>query len=190
MMNEKLKEQVIIGILTVTTAFAVFANSTSASAVTVETTNNSKDEQAQPFVAPSGAFLVSKVANTKKLSKYVSSDALTDLELKDLLYHVGFRGKNLVKAWAVAKKESNGRPYAFNNNGKTGDKSYGLFQINMIRDLGPDRVEKFGLSDNQDLFNPVINAQVAFWMSNGGEDWSSWHGITPKTKMWMLKFPN
>jgi hypothetical protein len=26
-------------------------------------------------------------------------------------------------------------------------------------------------------------------MSKGGEDWSSWKGITPKTRMWMNKFP-
>ena len=186
MMNEKFKEQVIIGILTVTGMFAVFSNN--ANAVTV--TSNTKSEQVQPVIAPSGAFLVSKTANLGKLTKYVSHDSLTDKELKDLLYQVGFRGKDLTEAWAVAKKESNGRPYAFNKNGKTGDKSYGLFQINMIRDLGPDRIKKFGLSDNQDLFNPVINAQVAFWMSNGGQDWSSWHGITAKTKMWMLRFPN
>ena len=185
MMNEKLKEQVIIGILTVTGMFAVFSNN--ANAVTV--TPNSKSEQVQPTIAPSGAFLVSKTANISRLSKYVSKDSLTDLELKDLLFQVGFRGKDLVEAWAVAKKESNGRPYAFNNNGKTGDKSYGIFQINMIRDLGPDRIDKFELSDNQDLFNPVINAQIAFHMSKGGEDWSSWHGVTAKTKMWMSKFP-
>jgi hypothetical protein len=26
-------------------------------------------------------------------------------------------------------------------------------------------------------------------MTNGGEDWSSWKGITPRTKSWMAKFP-
>jgi hypothetical protein len=186
MMNEKFKEQVIIGILTVTGIFAVFSNNANATTVKPATKTS---EQVQPVAAPSGAFLVSKDANIYKLSKYVSKDSLTDLELKDMLFQVGFRGKDLVEAWAVAKKESNGRPYAFNNNGKTGDKSYGIFQINMIRDLGPDRIEKFELSDNQDLFNPVINAQIAFHMSRGGEDWSSWHGLTAKTKMWMSKFP-
>ena len=185
-MNEKFKEQVIIGILTVTGMFAVFSNN--ANAVTAKPTKTIS-EQALPSIAPSGAFLVSKTANLSKLTKYVSRDSLTDKELKDLLYQVGFRGNDLKEAWAVAKKESHGRPYAFNKNGKTGDKSYGIFQINMIGDLGPDRIKKFGLSDNQDLFNPVINAQVAFWMSNGGENWSAWHGITAKTRMWINKFP-
>lgn len=185
-MNDNLKEQVIIGILTVLGVFAVFSNA--ANATTVKPVTN-KSEQALPVAAPSGAFLVSKTANINKLTKYVSKDSLTDRELKDLLYHVGFRGKHLVEAWAVSKKETNGRPYAFNKNGRTGDKSYGLFQINMIRDLGPERITKFNLSDNQDLFNPVINAQVAFYMSKGGTNWSSWHGITSKTRMWINKFP-
>jgi hypothetical protein len=59
----------------------------------------------------------------------------------------------------------------------------------MLRDLGPDRRKKFGLNYNADLLNPVLNAQVAYYMSNGGKDWSSWHGITAKTRMWMNKFP-
>lgn len=177
--------KVWFGVILMVVVSSVFANNANAITVKSDKTN----EQVQPSVAPSGAFLVSKAANIKKLTKYVSYDTLTNKELKDLLFQVGFRGKNLKQAWAVAKKETNGRPYAFNKNGKTGDKSYGLFQINMIRDLGPERIKKFGLSDNQDLFNPVINAQVAFWMSNGGKDWSAWHGITAKTKMWMKKFP-
>ena len=102
---------------------------------------------------------------------------------------VGFKGKDLVVAWAIAKKESNGRPLAFNGNHKTGDSSYGMFQINMIDGLGPDRRDKFDLNSNAELFNPVKNAEIAYYMSRGGEDWSSWKGITPRTKEWMKKFP-
>ena len=186
MMNEKFKEQVIIGILTVTGIFAVFSNNANATTVKPETKST---EQVQPVAAPSGAFLVSKTANISKLSKYVSKDSLTDRELKDLLFQVGFRGKDLVEAWAVAKKESNGRPLAFNGNHKTGDSSYGMFQINMIDTLGPDRRTKFDLESNAELFNPVKNAEIAYYMTNGGDDWSSWKGITPRTKYWMAKFP-
>jgi hypothetical protein len=78
---------------------------------------------------------------------------------------------------------------AFNGNEKTGDNSYGIFQINMIGMLKEDRKAKFGINFNSELLNPVINAQVAYHMSNGGKDWSSWHGITPKTKVWMTRFP-
>ncbi len=102
---------------------------------------------------------------------------------------VGFEGQNLKEAWAIAKKESNGRPLAFNGNTKTGDSSYGIFQINMLGMLGPDRRNKYDLDHNADLFNPVVNAQIAFHMSNGGENWSAWKGITPRTKEWIGKFP-
>jgi len=132
------------------------------------------------------AFVVSR---QKMLSKYENKTNLTDKELKHLLGLVGFKGKDLVVAWAIAKKESNGRPLAFNENHKTGDSSYGMFQINMIDNLGPDRRDKFDLNSNAELFNPVKNAEIAYYMSNGGKDWSSWKGITPRTKTWMAKFP-
>ena len=124
-----------------------------------------------------------------KKQKYKKTEMLGNKELKGILYYVGFRGERLRQAWAVAKKESNGRPLAFNGNHKTGDSSYGMFQINMIDNLGPDRRTKFDLKSNAELFNPVKNAEIAYYMTRGGEDWSSWKGITPRTKSWMAKFP-
>ena len=59
----------------------------------------------------------------------------------------------------------------------------------MLGMLKDGRQEKFGINFNSELLNPVINAQVAYHMSNGGKNWSAWHGITPKTKIWMSKFP-
>lgn len=129
------------------------------------------------------------VSTEEKLKKFENKGSLTDGELKELLYLVGFRGNDLKEAWAVAKKESNGQPIRFNGNTNTGDSSYGMFQINMIDSLGPDRRDKFDLDSNSDLLNPVINAQIAFHMSDGGKDWSAWKGITPRTKSWMAKFP-
>jgi hypothetical protein len=64
-----------------------------------------------------------------------------------------------------------------------------MFQINMIGMLGPDRRDKFDLDSNSDLLNPVVNAQIAFHMSNGGKDWSAWKGMTPRTKEWISRFP-
>jgi len=133
------------------------------------------------------AFLVSK---EKKLEKYENAHNLTDEQLVDMLRHVGFEGKTLRSACAIAKAESNGRPLAFNGNVKTGDNSYGIFQINMLGTLKEARKDKFGLNFNSELLNPVINAQVAYHMSAGGKNWSAWHGITPRTKMWMSKFPD
>jgi len=108
------------------------------------------------------------------LEKYKGATKLSDTDLVGLLSAVGFEGTALKVAYAVAKKESNGRPLAHNGNQTTGDNSYGIFQINMIADLGPTRLEKFNLKSNTQLFDPVINAKIAFFMTRGGEDWSSW----------------
>ena len=173
----------IISILSISLLIGTSINSANAN----NTKNNLSLEQAQSSQnASKEVFLVSKA---KRLESFENKTSLTDLELKELLSLVGFKGKDLVVAWAVAKKESNGRPLAFNGNHKTGDSSYGMFQINMIDDLGPDRRTKFDLDSNSELFNPVKNAEIAYYMTSGGDDWSSWKGITPKTRMWMNKFP-
>jgi len=172
-----------IGILAMVGVVAPFSNFANASS----TENNLLIKQAEsPAATHKVAFVVSKA---KMLESYENKTHLTDVELKKLLSLVGFEGNDLVVAWAIAKKESNGRPLAFNGNHKTGDSSYGMFQINMIDNLGPDRRDKFDLDSNAELFNPVKNAEIAYYMSRGGEDWSSWKGITPKTRMWMNKFP-
>lgn len=120
---------------------------------------------------------------------YKPSDQLTDKELKQLLVSVGFEGKALKTAWAIAKRESNGRPMAYNGNRNTGDSSYGIFQINMLGTLGTDRKEKFELRSNVLLFDPVINAEITYYMTKGGVDWSSWPNSIPKAKKLMIQFP-
>lgn len=175
----------IISTLSIVLLVSVMSNANATPEL--DTKNNLSLEQAQTSeTASKEVFLVSKA---KKLKSFENKVSLTDLELKELLSLVGFKGKDLIVAWAVAKKESNGRPLAFNGNHKTGDSSYGMFQINMIDSLGPDRRTKFDLDSNAELFNPVKNAEIVFYMTSGGDDWSSWKGITPKTKFWMSKFP-
>jgi hypothetical protein len=125
-----------------------------------------------------------------KNKKYKKNERLTKKELRAILYSVGFRGEKLKQAWAIAMKESTGRPRSHNDNPATGDNSYGLFQINMIDSLGPARRDQFNLDSNKDLFNPVLNAEIAYFMSNKGKDWSSWSGINNRTIYWMSKFPD
>lgn len=95
-------------------------------------------------------------------------------ELIDLLRNTGFEGYGLKVAWAVVQKESTRRVYAHNPNANTGDNSYGLFQINMFKDLEEARQIKYGIDDNRRLFDPATNARIAFDISNGGKDWSAW----------------
>lgn len=181
-MNITQDKQKLIGILTIIVMAAQGLNNANAS----ERNNLSTEQVVSADVASKEAFSLS---TEEKLKKFENKGSLTDGELKELLHLVGFRGNDLKEAWAVAKKESNGQPIRFNGNSKTGDSSYGLFQINMIGMLGPNRRDKFDLVTNSDLLNPVINAQIAFHMSNGGKDWSAWHGLTPRTKEWMKSFP-
>jgi hypothetical protein len=108
------------------------------------------------------------------LDKYRGATELTAEELKDLLALIGFEGNNLKIAWSVVMKESRGHPTSHNQTSSTGDNSYGLFQINMIGDLGDTRREKFGITKNAELLDPVTNAQAAFYMTGRGSNFSSW----------------
>lgn len=122
--------------------------------------------------------LATPVVITDPLIKYKDATSLTDVQLVELLDAVGFKGKALKTAWAVVMKESRGHPTSHNTNASTGDNSYGLFQINMIGDLGPVRRDKFGITKNSELLDPVTNAKAAFYMTDGGKDWGSW-GLGP-----------
>lgn len=108
------------------------------------------------------------------LDKYRGATELTSKELKDLLALVGFEGNSLKVAWSVVMKESRGHPTSHNKTSATGDNSYGLFQINMIGDLGAIRREKFGIKKDAELLDPVTNAQAAYYMTGRGTDFSSW----------------
>jgi septum formation inhibitor-activating ATPase MinD len=99
-----------------------------------------------------------EIINKFSNGTYEHSEMLAAEDLKDLLWAVGFEGIALKTAWTVARVESNGRPLALNDNKSTGDKSYGIFQINMLGQLGAVRKEKFNLVSNKELFDPVTNA--------------------------------
>jgi hypothetical protein len=179
-------KKILSGVLT--TAFAmtmIFAVMPNAHAK-----NNLLSGQDQASAAHKAALLLSVPSTSRLLEKYENATSLTDSQLVELLKAVGFKGKSLKTAWAVAKAESNGRPFAFNGNTKTGDSSYGIFQINMLGTLGPDRRDKFNLDLNAELFSPVKNAQAVYHMTDGGLDWSSWPSYTKGAyKKWLNKFP-
>lgn len=96
--------------------------------------------------------------------------------LISILQQAGFKGEALKIAYAIAMAESGGNARAYN--GKGPDNSYGLFQINMLGNMGPARRKQYGLSSNDDLFDPLTNAKVAFKLSNGGKNWQPWATYT------------
>lgn len=122
---------------------------------------NENAQSATPSVVPSAPVAPAKVpASSNQLVKY--------------LQQAGFKGEALRKAWAVAMRESGGRPGAYNGNAATGDKSYGLFQINMLGSMGANRLKQFGLSSYDQLLDPLVNAKAAYQMSKGGTSWGAW----------------
>ena len=158
---------------------------------TVKNNLSSQANELESAAAHKAALLLIRPSKDKVLEKYENAHSLTDSQLVELLKAVGFKGKGLRTAWAVAKAESNGRPFAFNGNTKTGDSSFGIFQINMLGTLGPDRRDKFELDLNAELFSPVKNAEIVYHMTKGGIDWSSWSSYNKGAHYkWLNKFPN
>ena len=102
--------------------------------------------------------------------KYNKDTILSNEEIIRILKLAGFSSNGLKMAWSVAVLESTLRPFALNR----ASNCYGLFQINMSGSLGPNRREKYGIDSNEDLFDPLTNAKIAYQMSNGGENWSAW----------------
>lgn len=75
---------------------------------------------------------------------------------------------------AIAMAESGGNPNA--HNVIPPDNSYGLWQINMIGSMGPGRRKEYGISSNDELFNPAVNARAAakILSSQGLSAWSTY----------------
>lgn len=98
--------------------------------------------------------------------------------LKHTIFEAGFRDDKLEVAYAVAMAESGGKPTAHNDDESTGDDSYGLFQINMLGAMGPERRKLYGLKKNDELLDPLTNARVAFAISESGTNWKPWSMYT------------
>ena len=124
------------------------------------------------FAGTGGATTSDRTADVD----YSGEGPLTGKQVAQMLYNQGFRGENLIMALAISKRESGWDPGAFNGNSNTGDKSYGLFQINMIGDLGPARREQYGLTKNEELLDPKVNIRAAYMLSSNGTNFHHWGG--------------
>lgn len=120
-------------------------------------------------------------SNSTDIYKYVraypgQNTAISSGKIKliDVIHAAGFQGSSADTAYAIALAESGGNVNAHNTNTNTGDNSYGLFQINMLGPLGPQRRSEFNLQSNVDLYNPLTNAQVAFVLSANGKNFGPW----------------
>jgi Lysozyme like domain len=101
---------------------------------------------------------------------------LSPREILTLALQAGFspNREEAVIATAIALAESGGDPRA--HNPVPPDNSFGLWQINMIGDIGPQRRRALGLSRNEELFDPQTNARAAhhvfFVERQGFQAWS------------------
>jgi hypothetical protein len=101
---------------------------------------------------------------------------MTPEQIADHAYRAGFRGQGLTTAVAVALAESGGNPKS--HNATPPDDSYGLWQINMLGAMGPERREQYHLESDSDLFDPDTNAKVANSLSRDGKSWTPWSTYT------------
>jgi hypothetical protein len=83
----------------------------------------------------------------------------TKSEIAKMLRQVGFPESEIPTMTAITMAESGGRSDAFNPRGP--DLSYGLAQINMYENLGPERRSQFGLKSNEELYDPITNLRAA-----------------------------
>lgn len=90
----------------------------------------------------------------------------------------GFKGDEIKTAVAIALAESGGNTHA--HNGTPPDNSYGLWQINMLGSMGPDRRARLGIKSNDELYDPKVNARAAY-MIYKGSGWSAWTTYTRGT---------
>jgi phage protein D len=115
-------------------------------------------------VAPRGKGSASPVPN--------STGRISAGQAVALARQAGFTGNDAVTMGAIAMAESGGKVRALNS--KPPDLSYGLWQINMIGGLGPERRRQLGLSGNEQLYDPATNARAAraIYQQQGFGAWS------------------
>jgi len=92
---------------------------------------------------------------------------LTADQIYALACQAGFPPHVAVTMTAIALRESAGDPAAFNGNEKTGDRSYGLWQINMFGSLAEPRKKIFDITSENELLDPMVNARAAFRLWGG-----------------------
>ena len=95
---------------------------------------------------------------------------LTIPQIYNLAREAGFEHKDAITMTMIAMEESlGGMTNIHSHSGLArGDASYGLWQINMLGKMGPDRREKYNLSSNNDLFDPKTNARIAYDLATNG----------------------
>ena len=114
--------------------------------------------------------------NNTSSANIPTGGTLTQEEIARTARAAGIPEDKIPTMTAIAMAESSGNSEAHNT--KYPDNSYGLWQINMLDEpgymLGEERRKKFGLNSNEQLFDPITNAKVAYevYKTQGYAAWS------------------
>lgn len=106
----------------------------------------------------------------------LSTARLTQAQIEMYARSAGLSPDRARIAGAVAMAESGGKPSA--HNALPPDNSYGLWQINMLGSMGPERRAKLGISANEELYDPAVNARAMALISGGGSNFGPWSTYT------------
>jgi len=125
------------------------------------------------LISPNLAYAKSSIETVAQADIYYSMEQRDQAEprknrwrckdqLANWIRDAGFRGSNVREAWAIAMRESNGKPALISNS------DHGLFQFNK-----PAWGNK-PWWNTQLLLTPEYNAKMAYNLSKGGSDWRPW----------------
>lgn len=113
---------------------------------------------------------------------YLAGQKLDSSALRQILKNAGWKtDEDIENGLKIISKESAGKPVRENLLGN--DMSYGLFQINMKNDIAKNPGQgdrrratyaKYGLRNDWDLYNPEINARIAWAISDEGKNYKPW----------------
>jgi hypothetical protein len=128
------------------------------------------------------------VGATMSIDGPVGKGALSNSELISVLSGAGFSGSSLETAFRVVRAESGGVAARHSDPSLLKDDSYGLFQINMLGDMGTRRnanylktYGQYGYKGPESLYDPTINARIAYDISKGGTKWTdAWTNTSKK----------
>jgi hypothetical protein len=152
-----------------TAATLIVATGLSSGAAEPTATTNQTQGQTAKVGAPKASEVVpinkkQVVLDRKKASKKPSRGGFSCRnQLARTIHKAGFRGHNIREAWAIAMRESNGRPETLSNG-----VDHGLFQFNYPA-WGDEP-----WWDTSALLTADYNAKVAFRLSDGGRNWGPW----------------
>lgn len=100
--------------------------------------------------------------------------SLSPTQVAALLRQEGVKEDLIPTMVAIGQAESGLNPKALNPDRSTGDYSLGIFQINMIDEIGEERRQEFNLKSNEQLYDPLTNVRAAasILKSQGLPAWS------------------